>query len=212
MSDTASAARVYETLKHRIVRWELQPGTRLVEAELAEQLGVSRTPVREALQRLRADGLAVARGRRGNEVPEWGRQEIEDSQRVRAHVESWAGRVAVERLGPHDLVDLRALAAAMHAEWAGDQPDLDRIAELNTNFHAVINRAAANSAIDQLLARATHLPILHRVFHVYSREQTSTALVEHDTIIRAIESGDPDWVESIIKAHILAALPALLSH
>jgi DNA-binding GntR family transcriptional regulator len=211
VSETASAARVYETLKQQIVRWELEPGARLVEAELAEQLGVSRTPVREALQRLRADGLAVARGQRGAEVPRWSRQEMEDSQRLRAHMESWAGRIAVERLTPNDMTNLRALAATMHAEWASERPDLDRIAELNTTFHAVINGAAASPAIDQALVRATHLPILHRVFHVYSHEQTSTALNEHDTIIMALESGDPDWVEAIIKAHILAALSALLA-
>ncbi len=210
MSDTASTTRVYDVLKHRIVRGTLEPGARLVEAEIADQLGVSRTPVREAIQRLRADGLAVERGRRGNSVPMWSAREIEDSQRLRAHVESWAGRVAIDRIRADQLQELRSLSSSMHDEWSRSRPDVDRIAELNMHFHAVMNGAAASPPIDHLLARATHLPILFRVFHLYSAAQTATALNEHDTIIQALEAGDPNWVESIIRAHILAALPVLI--
>lgn len=98
----------------------------------------------------------------------------------------------------------------MHDEWSQTPPDVDRIAEMNIRFHAVINNASASPPIDQLLVRATHLPILYRVFHVYTPAQTTTALNEHDTIVRAFEARDRDWVESIVRAHILAALPALL--
>jgi DNA-binding GntR family transcriptional regulator len=209
VNDAAAARRVYEHLKRRIVRWELGPGARLVEAELADELGVSRTPVREAIQRLKADGLVVSRGRRGTEVPEWTPRQIEEAQRARAHLESWSSRTAVDHLTPRDLELLRSLAAAMHAEWESESPDLDRIAELNIDFHAGIT-VAAGPAVSQLIARAIHLPILHKVFHSYSPFQIATALNEHDTIILALEARDPDWVEAIIKAHILAALPALL--
>lgn len=210
MTDTATASRVYEHLKRRIVRWELGPAARLVEAELADELGVSRTPVREAIQRLKADGLAVSRGRRGNEVPEWTPREIEEAQRVRAHLESWASRSVVDRYADRDLDTLRSLAAAMHQEWDSGNPDLDRIAEFNIDFHGRIT-AAAEPAAGQLLDRAIYLPVLYKVFHSFSPFQITTALNEHDTILMAFEARDPDWVEAIIKAHILAALPALLN-
>jgi len=211
MSDPATADRVYGLLREEIVRGQLLPGARLVEAELAERLSVSRTPVREALHRLRADGLAVARGKRGVEVLGWSEREIEDAQRLRAHVESWAGRLATERLDPEVLAELRKLSGEMLDEWQQNNADLDRIAYLNIKFHGLINEAAASPAVDQLLARATHLPLLHRVFHSYSPFQTQTALNEHETIILALEWGDPEWVEATIKSHILAALPALLT-
>jgi len=210
VSDTASTTRVYDVLRLQIVRGTLEPGARLVEAEIADQLGVSRTPVREAIQRLRADGLAVLRGRRGNSVPEWSAREIEDSQRLRAHLESWAARMAIDRLQDDQLEELRRLASGMHDEWRRTSPDVVRIAEMNMSFHAVLNNASASPPVDQLLVRATHLPILYRVFHVYTHAQTTTALNEHDSIVRALEARDPDWVESIVRAHILAALPALL--
>ncbi|WP_144876074.1 GntR family transcriptional regulator [Microbacterium sp. 1.5R] len=211
MSDVATADRVYHLLQREIVRGDLPPGARLVEAELAERLDVSRTPVREALHRLRADGLAVARGKRGVEVLGWSEREIEDAQRLRAQVESWAGRLATQRLEPTVLSKLRVLSRAMLDEWESDAADLDRVAELNIQFHGLINEAADSPAVDQLLARATHLPLLHRVFHSYSPAETQTALNEHETIIRALEWGDPEWVEATIKGHILAALPALLA-
>lgn len=209
MSEVAAAGRVYEQLKRRIVRWELGPGARLVEADLADELGVSRTPVREAIQRLKADGLAVSRGRRGNEVPQRTRDQIEEAQRLRAHLESWACRTVAERVTSQELETLHLLATQMREEWESDGPDLDRIAELNIEFHGTITRLA-NPTDRQLIARSIYLPTLYRVFHSYTPMQVTTALTEHGTIIMALEAGDPDWVEAIIKAHILAALPALI--
>jgi len=206
----AAASRVYDDLRARIVRWEIAPGETLREAEIATELDVSRTPVREALQQLRSEGLVAAKGRRGSEVPIWTRQELDDSYRVRATLEARAARLATERRSNLDLPRLHDLANEMTERWQGPQPDLVRIAELNIEFHQLISTGAGSMRLVQMLSRVVHMPLLYKVFETFTPAQVTMTLLEHHTILMAIEAGDAEWAEAITKAHILAALSSLM--
>jgi len=207
----AAASRVYDDLRARIVRWEIAPGETLRESDIAMELDVSRTPVREALQRLRAEGLVAAKGRRGSEVPVWTRQELDDSYRVRANLEAWAARLATERRDNLDLPRLHSLADEMTQRSREADVDLDRIAELNIEFHQLISTGAGSFRLVQMLSRVVHMPLLYKVFHTFTPAQVKMTLLEHHTILMAIDAGDVEWAEAITKAHILAALSSLMS-
>jgi DNA-binding GntR family transcriptional regulator len=211
MTEGDAANRVYAELRRRILTWELAPGSALREVLLAAELEVSRTPVREALQRLRADGLVVARGRRGVEVPSWQPDQLDEVYRLRADLEAWSAKRAAERMGVRELDRLRGLADEMTALWrAGDERDLEAIAALNVDFHETIREAAGSDRLHHMTSMVVHLPLLHRVFHVFTVDETEATLAEHHTLIRAFEARDPDWAEAMARAHILAALHALM--
>lgn len=210
MSETyPSAERVYRELRRRIMTWQLPPGTALREVQIAADFGVSRTPVSQAIQRLRADGLIEPRGRRGVEVRRWSQRDLEDTYRMRANLEAWAARLAAERSDEVDLARLRTLADEM-SELARMQPlDHERIAELNIEFHELVRSAAGSHRLVEALTTVVHIPLLHRVFTAFTPRQVIATCQEHHTIIDALQAGDADWAESITRAHILAALNAL---
>ena len=207
----AAAERVYTELRRRIMHWEILPGQQLRETDVAAALDVSRTPVRAAFQQLRADGLIAPKGRRGSEVPVWTRRELDDSYRLRANLEAWAARLATDRRDQLDLPRLHALADEMTSLSTEPEVDLHRIAELNIDFHQLICTGAGSARLTQMLSRVVHLPLLYKVFHTFTAEQVTMTLLEHHTILLAIEAGDADWAEAITKAHILAALSSLMS-
>lgn len=206
----AAAERVYEELRRRIVRWELPPGSAMREVELAAELDVSRTPIREALQRLKSNGLVVARGRRGVEVPAWDTAHLEEAYRMRADLEAWSAKRAAERLSTTEIGRLRVLADDMSRMAAEPEPDLEAIAAANVSFHEQVRQGASSERLLQMTNHVVHLPLLHRVFHLFTPNETATTLTEHHTMLRAFEARDPDWAESITRAHILAALHTLL--
>jgi DNA-binding GntR family transcriptional regulator len=207
---SASASRAYSELRDRIMTWQLPPGTALRETELAEQLGVSRTPVREALQRLRLDGLVVARGRRGVEVPTWERDELDEVYRLRANLEAWGAGLAAQRTHRLDLPMLHGYADEMTALSREATPDLDRIAQLNVDFHQAITNGVGSERLVRMLSNVVHLPLLFRVFHLFTPEQIDITLQEHHTMLMAFEAGDAQWAESLARAHILGALAVLI--
>lgn len=210
MSDTQATQRVYHELRRRITRWEIPPGSRLREVELATDLQVSRTPVRDAIAQLRSDGLVAARGRRGNEVPVWTKRDLDDSYRMRANLEAWAARLATERVDEVDLPHLHDLADEMTAISRESEPDLERMIELNIEFHHLLSTGAGSVRLNKMLSNVTHLPLLHRIFHILTPQQIAITLQEHHGILMALEAGDPDWAESTTRAHILAALSTLV--
>jgi DNA-binding GntR family transcriptional regulator len=110
-----SAEFVYQRLREQILQWQLPPGTAVREAHVAEELGVSRTPVRAALQQLKLEGFLAARGKRGLEVPRWTLEELEETYRLRAHIEEWVGASAARRRERLDLPLLHRLADEMTA-------------------------------------------------------------------------------------------------
>ncbi|MGH3638320.1 MAG: GntR family transcriptional regulator, partial [Mycobacterium sp.] len=148
MSGTKSTEAAYLAIRERILSGQLLPGSRLLEVDLAAELAVSRTPIREALPRLAAEGLIEMSPNRGATVRRWTDGEVHDIYRSRAELESLAGELATERIDTETLQRLEDLCLEM--EQCGLEPDdqsRDRLTDLNTEFHDTIRYAAKSPSL-----------------------------------------------------------------
>jgi DNA-binding GntR family transcriptional regulator len=197
---------LYERLRRAIVSGELRPNQRLVEVELAQRLQVSRTPVRETLQRLALDGL-VASHRRGWIVREHTPEEIEDIYECRRALEGYAARLAAERATP-DEVD--ALEDVLSRAEDDPRPPREWMAEVNEAFHTGVIDAAHNAMLAELCTRSRLYYFNNRIAALYTRDQAAESRRQHMALLNAIRERRADEAESIARTHITTALEVLL--
>ncbi len=195
-----SAVRTHAAVRDLILGGELAAGARLAETELADRLGVSRTPVREALGRLAAEGLVELVPNRGARVATWSRRELQGVFELRALVEPQLTELAVPRATAADADDLDDLAHRMTAT-AADQ-DLDALVPLNRAFHDRLVTLADHPALAAALATAVRAPIVLRNFHAYDVPSLQRSLAHHVEIVVALRAGDPAWARAVMTAHI----------
>jgi DNA-binding GntR family transcriptional regulator len=194
------ADRAHRHLIRAILRNELQPGTALSVPELARRMNVSRSPVREAVQRLIYDGLAEHVMHRGAVVSRIDQNGFRDLLEVRQLLEGLAARLAAQRITP-DGIDLLGETLAEH-EVVITTDDLYRNVELDTRFHSIIRAAAGNDDLDAMLERTqsrAHLS-LHTLWR--GPRDPQAMLAEHRAVYTAIAAGDPELAEAAAHAHI----------
>jgi DNA-binding GntR family transcriptional regulator len=196
---TLLADRIFEDLKRRILRFELRPGDRLLEEELAQQWGVSRTPVREACKRLVEAGLVHTAPRRGYTVRQLDLVEIDQCYEVRVALEVFAVGLAVERGSAYDW-------AALERVWSARPdplPDAEAMLDLDEGFHLAIAEAGGNRVLvdalrsvnDRIRAvRAKDFTMLPRVHATYA---------QHALILQRIAQGDAGAAGAAMRDHIL---------
>ena len=194
-----SAERTLDTLREDILRGALPAGARLGEVELADRLGVSRTPVREALSRLAAEGLVELVPNRGARVASWTVDELEGVFALRSLLEPQLTALAVPHASAADLDALEELAAEMVD--LGDR-DLDGLVPLNRAFHGRLVELAAAPALATALAGAVHSPLVARNFHAYDPASLHRSLAHHAEIVAALRAADPEWARAVMTAHI----------
>jgi DNA-binding GntR family transcriptional regulator len=191
---------VCEALREAILDGYLPAGTRLPEEELAQEFGVSRTPVREALQRLRVDGFVEFGPRQVASVTAITNDDILAIYFVREVLEGLAARLAALRATPDQHKKLLALVREMNE--AADQGDPALTAELNLRFHAEMRRIAGNPYLDRFLTQIEHaVRRFGRTTYSYSgRSETTRA--EHEAIVDAIVLRDPQRAEAVAAEHM----------
>lgn len=201
------ASEAYQQVRGRILSGELRDGERLGEEELAEALGISRTPVREALRMLAAEGLVELLPNRGARVPRWDEDDVNDIFDLRALLESHAaGRAA--RASDDELVPrLESLCERMEDVNAkmGDVEDLAQLASINREFHAAVVAGASSPRLSALVASLVHVPVIMQTFKNYSQAALDRSLRHHREVVDAIRVHDGDWASSVMRAHVLAA-------
>lgn len=200
-ADALLTDRTYATLKQAIFDNELPPGTALSVPELARRLSVSRTPVREAVQRLIYDGLAVHVSHRGAQVSTVDIEDLRQLYVVREQLEGLAARLATEQVDARGLTTLQAIIAEHERVLAGGAGEAAHI-ELDVRFHRALREIAANpnlTAALEPLAGRSHLA-LHTLWR--SADAPRLALDEHRAIVAAIAAGDPDSAEAAARRHI----------
>ncbi len=200
---TRASERAVGAMRELILRGDFAAGARLGEVELAERLGVSRTPVREALTRLAAEGLVEIVPNRGARVSSWSVAELEGVFDLRAALEPWLTALAAPRAGAADVAALDELAHAMlPVGEPGPDQDLDALVLLNREFHGRLVELADHPALSSALAAAVHAPIVLRNFHAYDDVSLRRSLAHHVEIVAAIRAGDPEWARAVMTAHI----------
>lgn len=206
-----STERALAAVRELILHGQFAAGARLGEVELAERLGVSRTPVREALTRLAAEGLVELVPNRGARVASWSVAELEGVFDLRSALEPRLTGYAAPRARPDDVALLDELAAQMIAVGLpGPNQDLDALVPLNRRFHGRLVTIADQPALATALAGAIHAPIQLRNFHAYDEASLRRSLAHHVEIVAAIRAGDPTWARAVMTAHIHNARAVML--
>lgn len=198
---------IYDRVRADIVQGVLRPNQRLVEVELAEALGVSRTPIRETLQRLALDGL-VRRDRSGWVVHEHSAEEIRSIYEVRAALEGYAAFLAAGRATEDEL---RALESLYPAGDAAVALPPDEQVELNQRFHDGVISAAGNSRLAQLCGSGRQYYFNHRIARRYDVEETRRSIEGHRRILTALAQGDGPAAEAHAREHVDYALSIVLA-
>lgn len=191
---------VFNTLRQAILRGELKPGERLMEIQLANKLGVSRTPIREAIRKLELEGLVLMIPRRGAEVAEITEKSLRDVLEVRGALEELAVKLACQKITDEQILELRA--AEKEFEMALSSGDVTVYAEADVKFHDVIYRATDNQRLIQLLFNLREQMYRYRVEYLKREESHGTLLIEHKKIIEAIASRDMEASVDAVCQHI----------
>lgn len=194
----------YAAIRGQILRGERAGGEWLREGELAASLGVSRTPVREALRRLAAEGLVRHEPNRGVRVESWSLSDLDEIFSLRSLLEPWGTALAAAS-GLADVEELSRLADAMDAAAAGPHPDVDTITQLNNRFHREIMLASGHGRLAQLVSSVVEVPLVWRTFSHYSPEAMRRSLAHHHEIVDALRAGDAAWAEAVMRSHVRAA-------
>lgn len=205
-SDGLSLAEaVYDSLRTAILHGSYRPNQRLVETDIAEELGASRTPVREALQRLGSESLAI-KGRHGWLVREFTLDEIREIYEVRTALESYAARLAAERATGKQLKALVSLIREQSRLSSQSRLTGPAVVDLNDRFHNAVIAAADNARLDKLVKANRTYYFNYQLASLYTAEQTTRSLEEHELLFEAIQARKPDRAESLTRDHINVAL------
>jgi len=205
-----ASRQVYRALRDAIIATTLAPGQRISENELAERLSVSRTPVREALIRLRDERFVQIVPQLGTYVTRISSAALADAQFIRESLECAAVRLAVSRADAGDIAALRGLVRRQ-AE-VSEHGDHERFALLDDEFHAALCELAGHSVAWEVAQRVKgHLNRVRRLSLPQPR-YLEEMVTEHGQVLEALEKGDPDAAEAMLRHHlrmVLSALPAI---
>ena len=199
----------YRYIRGSIIRGELKSGEILLETNLAERIGVSRTPVREALSRLANEGLVVLGRYRRAQVASFSMVDVAEVFRLRGKLEGHAARRACSRITTADIQRLEAIEDELETAFAklGWHQHLPRFDELNNEFHAIIARAADSPRLERILASSLELPA--SIFNYYTESvdaRTERTHRQHREIIAALKARNSDWAEAAMSAHLFSIL------
>ena len=196
------AQDVYRQLKHSIVTFQLLPGTPLPEAELSEQLNVSRTPVREALRILESEGLVEIEARRGARVAQISLEDVRDAYEVRGWVESAAAAKAAQVMDAEALAKLEAAIEKLSVEPATHE-GAACAAAADVEFHNLIIEAASNKLAKELIDQAR--AITARAAYFVPPGRYSESREEHKAILRALRERNSEEARELMCNHVRAA-------
>lgn len=197
--------QTYEQLKKRIVAGHYTAGTQLKEEHIAEEMGVSRTPVRAALKRLIDDGLAVAQTGRGVFVAGWTRWDIEEMFSLRSLLEPYAARLAAERADAQTITALKACNARMAAVIEAGAKGDDAIAEIqaaNSAFHRLLLEASGSNRLKSMLETMIDMPVIVRSFFLYELDDLRRSLHHHQDIVLAMELHNGELAAQLMSVHL----------
>ena len=191
---------VFNTLRQAILRGELKPGERLMEIQLANKLGVSRTPIREAIRKLELEGLVVMIPRKGAEVAKITVRDLKDALEVRMAIDSLSVKLACERLDEDDKTEIKQACVAFRE--AVKSKNVQAIVEGDERFHNTIYRASKNQKLITIAMNLREQVYRYRFEYVKDFSYHENLIREHDQITEAILKGDVETAQKIMKEHI----------
>lgn len=191
---------VFKTLRGAILRGELEPGERLMEIRLANELGVSRTPIREAIRMLELEGLVLMVPRRGAQVAKITEKDLKEVLEVRIGLDELAIGFACERVTLEQLEAIRETGE--HFESLADSEDLTAVAEADVRFHDRIYDAAGNQRLNQILNNLREQMYRYRMEYLKDTKRRRKLADEHRAIYEAIRQRDTETAKREIRSHV----------
>ena len=195
---------VAELLRQRIFARELEPGSWIDELRISEALGISRTPLREALKVLAAEGLVTMKVRRGAYVTEVSEKDLRDVYHLLALLESDAARVVAQNANDAQLDQIQAL----HQELENAVTDRDRFFEINEAFHLLLLELADNRWRDQMVVDLRKVMKLNRHSSLFKQGRIEQSMAEHRALVQALVARQPELAAERMSAHFMNGLQA----
>ncbi|MDE2606122.1 MAG: GntR family transcriptional regulator [Burkholderiales bacterium] len=207
-----AADQAYAYVRERVISGDFAAGTRLTEWQIADALGTSRTPVREAMRRLVGDGFLQFRPNVGTFVGSYSTKEISELFELRALLESEVAGAAALRISGEQLEQLTVLQQRIEERGLDlGRDNLERIAGLNREFHRLIAQASDSPRTVGMLTNAIEAPVVQQTFRRYSTAQLQRSFHQHRELIDAFQSRDRSWARDAMSCHVRAARFAMLN-
>jgi DNA-binding GntR family transcriptional regulator len=204
-SAPATTARAVESIRERIATGEYAPGMWLPEPMVAASLGLSRTPVREALRMLATEGSIELIHNRGARVTTWQAADIDEVYRLRGLLEGHGAALAARNASGDQIADIQAMQARYEEAFSREDSTPRLTAQCDNDFHAAILRASGSPRLSVLLDVISSAPLVTPALQRYTEDDRQRSVVQHRDIITAIEHGDDNLAEAAMRSHILAA-------
>ena len=199
---------VFETLREAILKGVIKSGERLMENQLAEEMGVSRTPVREAIRKLEQEGFVVVMPRKGAYVSEMSYRDVHEVYEIRASLESLACGLAAERVTPSEIEEMERYLVE-EREYL-DNNELVLTVNIDIGLHSVIYQAARNEKITHLISKLKDQVYRLRSTSIMLPGRKKASLLEHQEIVEAISERDVELAQRLGQEHVEHAEQAML--
>lgn len=201
-----STDKAYAAIYKALTAGRLRPGERLAEERLAREIGVSRTPVREALRRLSAEGFIEFMPNQGGKVPLLSIADIIEIFDLRLILESHAAALAAHKIIPVQLTELGELCDGMEKAFALRRRDHIRaISTSNRRFHRIILDATRGERLTRILSQVIEIPLMVDTYNRFSAADMDRSMRHHRELTVALAAHDADWARSVMQVHIQAA-------
>lgn len=191
---------VFQTLRAAILKGDLRPGERLMELQLAAQLGVSRTPIREAIRMLEQEGLAVTIPRKGAEVAKMTEKDMEDVLQIRCSLEELAVRLSCQNIRSEELQELYVAMEQFEEKTKTD--NVVEIAKADVNFHDILYKASDNPKLLFLLNNLREQMYRYRVEYLKDRTIYPQLIEEHKCLYEALAAKDAEHASAYTRRHL----------
>lgn len=203
----------YQIIRNDILTGKLEAGERLTETRLSDDLGLSRTPIREAIGRLILEGFIDRQSGYTTRVAHFPEDEAEQVYEIRRLVECYSVQRAARLATDEDIAELRQIHAAMKADTPPqDDAAYQRLTAANEAFHRTIVGAARSPRLTALMTTALDVSMVVRTYSMFSQRDLQRSLNHHEEIIHAIEARAPEWAASVMSAHLLAGAARVAAH
>jgi DNA-binding GntR family transcriptional regulator len=199
--------KVCLTLRRRLMSGFYDPGAQLKEETVAADLGVSRTPVRAAIQRLIAEGLLEPAPKRGAIVTEWRRSDAEDIFNLRIMLEGYSASLAARKISEERIDRMEYLNRCIEeAVLRKDEHYLDVVHRANLEFHQIIYDSCGSGHLRMFGSSLLEFPMVIGGFYIYSDEDMAESIRQHREIVSSLRARNPEWAKAAITCHLAAAI------
>jgi DNA-binding GntR family transcriptional regulator len=201
-----STDKAYAAIYEALTDGRLRPGEHLAEERLAREIGVSRTPVREALRRLSAEGFVEFMPNQGGKVPSLSVADVIEIFDLRVILESYAASLAAENIKPAQLSELDELCDGMEKAFAKRRPGyLDEISSRNRRFHRILIETSGGQRLGRILTQVIEMPLMLDTYSRFSTDDMNRSMRHHRELVAALAAHDPDWANAVMRVHIQSA-------